>query len=321
MTGDISVSHESEIYNRVCKLLIVDKNNNAMDLSDLRIKFSIKHSGVLTPNVAEIQVYNLSEATAKQLSVTKEFNRIILQAGYIGNYGIIFQGNIKQVLIGRESGQDTFVTFLAGDGDRAYNYAIVNATVAAGSTQTDQLSQITSAFNAKGVNTGYMTDLPVAKLPRGKVMYGEAKKYLRKLSTTSDMTAFIQDEALVFIPKKAYLKYEQVILTSKTGMIGTPQQTTEGINVKSMLSPLYKIGGLVKLDNKSIEKFKINFSVPGSPANIPASISADGVYYILISEFEGDTRGQPWYSNLVCLNQDPSSSVFNSVQVNQGGGI
>ena len=41
-------------------------------------------------------------------------------------------GLIKQVRIGRENGTDTFLNIAAADGDKAYNFAVVNATLAAG---------------------------------------------------------------------------------------------------------------------------------------------------------------------------------------------
>lgn len=320
MSGEISItSTGSEMFDRVCNLYVSDKVGNAVDLSGLRIKFSIKRSDATTPNVADIVVYNLSDETVAKLSNTKEFTRVVLQAGYTANFGVIFQGNIKQLIRGRESGQDTFINILAGDGERAYNYSIVNSTLAAGSTQNDQVTHILNAMGEKGVSKGYVGDINSTKLPRGKVMYGESKKFLRKIAQTSSQTISIQDEALSILPKKSYTPGDAVVLTAKTGMIGTPQQTVDGIMVKSLLNPMYKIAGRVFLNNKSIEKYKLNLNVVGSAANIPASIDADGYYYILAAEHEGDTRGQPWYSSLTCLAIDPSSNYLNSVQVDYHG--
>jgi hypothetical protein len=98
-------------------------------------------------------------------------------------------------------------------------------------------------------------------------------------------------------------------------MIGAPQQTNEGVNVKCLLNPNIKIGGRIQIDNASIQAFKINLSVPNSAANIPAPLTADGVYYVLVAEHSGDTRGVEWYSNLICLNIDVTTNPINSVQV------
>lgn len=303
-------------YLRAFSLVVFGTDLNGLDLSELRCKFVVKRSDTMTPNVADIRVYNLEEKTA--IRIQQEFKRVILQAGYEGNYGVIFQGNIKQVIIGRESATDTFIDIVAGDGDRAYNFAIVNATVAAGGTQADQVQAAIGAMGPKGVTAGHLGDFPPEKLPRGKVMYGNARNYLLNSAQTTDKTWSIQDEKVTFVSKKSYLPGERVVLTSKTGMIGTPQQTNEGVNAKCLLNPMLKIGGRVEIDNKSIERLKINLTVPNSPANIPAPLTADGVYYLLVVEHQGDTRGVEWYSSLICLNVDVTSNPINSVQTNYG---
>ncbi len=263
--------------------------------------------------MADIRVYNLSEETAKQ--IRKEFTQVILEAGYEGNHGVIFQGNIKQVILGRESATDTFIDIIAGDGDRAYNFSIVNTTLAAGHTQADQLLAATNAMSLKGVTAGYNDLEPNVISSRGKVMYLNAKDALRNLAQSSGKNWSIQDEKINFLSKKSYLPGERVVLTSKTGMIGTPSQTNEGVNIKSLLNPLLKIGGRVQIDNDSIQRYKIDLSTPNSPANIPAPLTADGTYYLLVVEHEGDTRGVPWYSNMICLNMDVTTNPVNSVQV------
>ena len=84
--------NEAEQYLRTCKLIVYGSDLDGLDLSELRIKFSVKRSDTMTPNVADIRVYNLEEKTA--LRIRKEFTKVVLQAGYEGNYGVIFQGNI-----------------------------------------------------------------------------------------------------------------------------------------------------------------------------------------------------------------------------------
>lgn len=304
-------------FGRAFSLLVFGTDLQGLDLSQLRCKFVIKRSDTMTPNVADIRVYNVEETTA--LRIRNEFKKVILQAGYEGNYGVIFQGNIKQVILGRESATDTFIDIVAGDGDRAYNFAIVNSTIAAGATQGDQVNTAIGTMVSKGVSQGHIGDMPQEQLPRGKVMYGNSRNYLRDAAQTTDKSWSIQDEKVTFVSKKSYLPGERVVLTSKTGMIGTPNQTNEGVNIKCLLNPMIKIASRVEINNASVERFKINLSVPNSAANIPAPLTADGVYYVLVVEHSGDTRGVEWYSSLICLNVDVTSNPINAVQVGYGG--
>lgn len=303
-----------EQWLRKCTLLVSDRNGEGLDLSQLRIKFLVKRSDTQTPNMAEIRVYNLEDKTAQRIQ--KEFSKVVLQAGYESNFGVIFQGNVKQIIRGRENGTDTFIDIIAGDGDLSYNFAVVNTTLAAGTGQADQVNAAIGAMSKTGGTTaGNIGEMPANKLPRGKVMYGMSRDYLRQTAETTNKTWSIQDGKVQFVPTSSYLPGEAVVLTSKTGMIGTPQQTNEGINLQCLLNPKLKVGGRVQLDNDTVARLKIDLSQPLSPANIPAPITEDGVYYILVIECIGDTRGTEWYSKLTCLNLDVTANPINAVQV------
>lgn len=307
----MSSSTQSQQFGRKATLLVSNAQGQALDLSQLRIKFNVKRSGVMTPNVGDFRVYNLASETAELIK--KEFTKVIFQAGYLSNYGGVFSGNVKQVLDGRESATDTFVDIVAGDGDEAYNFAIVNTTLAAGSTQASQLNAAIGSMSSKGVTQGYTGALPANQLPRGKVMYGSAKTHIRSLADSAGFSWSIQDEKVVFLKQSTYLPGTLVVLNSKTGMVGTPQQTIEGIICKCLINPQLKIHGRVQIDNKTVEQYKLNQLVPGSAANTPVPLTNDGIYYVLVAEHTGDTRGVEWYTNLVLLNIDPSSNPLNSV--------
>lgn len=304
-------------FGRKCTLLVAKTSTGeALDLSALRIKFVVKRSDTLTPNCADIRVYNLNLETAHLIK--KEFSKVILQAGYESNYGVIFKGNIKQVILGRESQTDTFIDIIAGDGDLAYNFSIVNTTLAKGSTKAMQVVAASAPMAKNGVTPGFTGILPPGALPRGKVMYGAAKDHLRSIANSSGFGCSIQDEQINFVSQKGYLPGIVVTLNSQTGLIGTPQQTNAGVNCKCLLNPKLRINGQVLINESSIELLKINLSVPGTAASIPAPLSSDGIYSILVVEHSGDTRGNDWYSSLVTLNIDVTSNPLNAITVGAG---
>lgn len=280
-------------YIRQCKL-VVSKGGEGIDLSELRIVFSIKKEDAETPNAASIRVYNLSDSTAKRIK--DEFTHVTLEAGYKVNCGVIFDGNIKKVSYGRESNTDTFVDIEAGDGDEAYNFATVNRTLAAGSTQRQQIDAAAGEMTGKGVERGYTCDMPEKTLPRGKVMYGMARDYLRRSAQTTESTWSVQDGKLQFVKLTETLPGKAVLLNSKTGLIGIPELDDGGMRCDCLLNPTLKIGGKVKIDEASVK---------GS--NDTISTAADGVYRLLTVEHKGDTRGGDWYSSLTCLNVNESA--------------
>lgn len=321
----------SQQFLRTISLVVFDNNLNGIDLSKLRIKFSVKRSDTQTPNIADIRIYNLSQDQANSLfstlapktidtttGLTVNRGHVILQAGYVGNYGVIFQGNIKQIIIGRESATDTFVDLNCGDGDNAYNFAIVNTTLAKGSTAMDQLNAASASMKSYGVTLGNTGVMPPTQLPRGKVLFGNSRDCMRRISQSTNQSWSIQNQKITFIPKKSFLPGQIIELTSATGMIGTPQQTNTGVNVKCLLNPLIQMGGRIKINNASIQRYKLNLAVPLSAENTPAPLNADGVYYVFVAEYTGDTRGIEWYTTLSCLTVDITTNSLNSVQPGYG---
>jgi hypothetical protein len=303
-------------YLRQCSLVVGGAGGKGLELGALRVVFATHKVDFETPNHADIRVYNLAEATCARLG-TKEFTRIVLQAGYEGNCGLIFGGTIRQVRFGRENGVDTYADFLASDGDRAYNYAVVRATLAAGATQKDVAKTAAGAMAEHGVTQGYIPDLGGQALPRGQVMYGMARDYLRDVAHSTDTSWSIQDGKVQLVPKRGYLPGEAVKLTAETGLIGMPEQTEQGIMVRCLINPKLRVGGRIKLDNRSIIRFKQSLKI-GAFQKAPR-INKDGFYRILAIEWRGDTRGNDWYADLTCVGIDDSAPLLSKIVVSNGG--
>lgn len=296
-----------EQWLRKCSL-ILGGNSNGVDVSALRIDFTIKKTSVQTPNEAEIKVYNLSSETAAQIQ--REFSRVILQAGYQDNFAVIFDGTTKQVKTGRDNGTDTYLHIFASDGDTSYNFAVVNTTLAAGSTPTDHINAAAAPMAEHGTTVGHIGEVGGQKLARGKVMYGNSKDYLRQSAQSSDADWSIQDGKLQVIPIQGLLPTQAVLLNSKSGLIGTPEQTNDGIKIRSLLNPMLKIGGRIIVNNKDVQAATIseNKSTKSGgkkqPADKPATIADDGAYKIIQIEYNGDTRGNDWYCDIIAIDID-----------------
>ncbi|MDI2595029.1 hypothetical protein POF45_26930 [Pseudomonas sp. 681] len=307
-------------YLRQISLKVGDATD-ALDLSDMRIRFAVRRGDIATPNTADIRVYNLSDDTVKKIQ--KEFERVVLQAGYPGNYGTIFDGTIKQVRRGRESQTDTYIDITAADGDSAYNFGVMNVTLAGGSTAQDHLDQVLKSLASRGITMGESPELSPSKLPRGKVFYGMTRDFLDILGKTQDVSWSIQDRKLTLIPNNAYLPGDAVVVTSATGMIGLPEQNQNGINVRTLLNPGIRVGKRLKLDNTSIQKLRLN-PAPLGQASVDLSLiqirtDSDGFYKVLVANHYGDNRGNDWYTDTICISID--AAVTNGSMIKAGTGI
>jgi hypothetical protein len=305
--------------------LIVANDGTGLDLSEMRFKFRVSQSDNESPNTAVIRVYNLAPDTVRKITgrTPVEFTRVVLQAGYENAaYGVIFDGTIKQFRRGKENATDTYLDILAAVGDVEYNFGLCNATVAAGSTIAQRTELVAKQAgltlgNAGGAATG-------GTLPRGKVLWGMARAQMRCEAMNAGATWSIQDGKVDIVPLAGYLPGEAVVLSAATGLVGIPEQTEQGVTARCLLNPKLRIGGLVQIDNASINQtsqadlrasgFETAALTVGqlpfdkyAGVQLLADVTTDGFYRLYQVEYIGDTRGQEWYSELVGLAVDKSS--------------
>lgn len=310
-------------YLRKSSLLVGTAEGQGIDLSALRFRFSIHRGDIQTPNTALIRVYNVNDDTAKAVA-NKEFSRLIIQGGYEGNFGVLFDGEITQVRKGRESQTDTYLDFTAADGDSAYNFAFSALSLDASTTSSkDQVAAMLKSMAEHGITEGYIPDFPQNKLVRGKVLFGMTKDLMRCTAFNTSTNWSIQDGKLVMVPLSAYLPGEIPEINSGSGMIGFPEQTQNGVKVRCLLNPNLKIGQAIKLNNADIQQYAFGVGVGSAVSNLFASKSlktdADGLYYVMIAEHEGDSRGEAWYTDLLCLAVDATVPLSYKPKMNVTG--
>ena len=308
--------------------LPITEGNTGQILSEgLRMKFRTVAQDSNTPNHAEIDVYNLAATTAKRL-IAREFSYVILQAGYSqGRYGVIFQGQIKQALRYRENAADTVMRIFAADSDWAFNQAPITGDHALemprGSTAGDRQETIAQHLYINGVKPGDITAPAAGFLPRGKIMFGLAPALLDTTSAPYSQWS-IQNSNFQSVPLNGYRAGEAVVLNVHSGLVHMPVPTEDGVTFTCLLNPALKVRGLVKINNGDIntgepaagQSTGFGSQGEGNFVNYPgytdtkffAPTDDDGVYVVLVLEYEGDTRANAWYTHGTCMLLDQSSA-------------
>ena len=232
------------------KLVLIvypELSTKGLDLSAFRVKFAVQNADSDSPDNAYIRVYNLADNTISL--ITKEFNRVVLNAGYVesNNFGTIFQGTIKQFKIGKETPTEKYLDILAADGDIGFNQGIVNASLAKGQTPVQALDLLVGSMPQTGIDetaVSYINTVANFTNIRGQVLWGLSRARLHNIASTFDWTWSIQNGKVVLIPRTGYLGTTAVKINKDTGQIGMPEQTDEGIKVKCLLNSKIRIGGV-----------------------------------------------------------------------------
>lgn len=305
-------------FGRIGSLFVVTAKTT-IDLSALRFVFKSAQSERETPNNLRVRVYNLAASTKARIKA--EGLRVVLQAGYqSGPAGVIFTGEIRQFGDGREDAKSTYLDILASDGDTGYQYAFMAQSFAHGTKLSDMVDASIATMAPYGVNRGQVNyDGTGGILPRGKVLFGLSRAMLRSAMQNTGATWSISNGKVNIIDLRGYLPGEAVVLNSTTGLVGRVEQTVDGMAAKCLINPKIQPGGLLKIDNKSINTTTAAKPLGGDPnaPQIPfdsykglqryASIAGDGLYRVFVAEHSGDSRGQEWYTEIVALAVNPTT--------------
>ncbi|MGJ0637872.1 phage protein [Xenorhabdus bovienii] len=304
----------SKQWLRECSLIVADEQGEGIDLSELKIKFNITRPSFAYPATGIFKIYNLNNETREKVR-KNEYKIIKFSAGYRGNSGQIFFGQIQYTYTGRDSPTDTYVVIQAQDGDQPYNDAVVNITISSGYTQEDVDRLLMRDIEKYGIHAGLRPEFQKTVAPRGKVFFGMHRDELSNLAKQNGADWRYEDGQCHIIPKRTYLT-EAVVLTYKTGLIGMPEQTIGGgINVKCLINPKIRPGTLIRLDNKSINMAGKSTGViasGNSDKEMPAPIDADGDYVVINVNYFGDTRENTWYMELICVAKSDQTLLNQS---------
>ncbi|QUG75965.1 hypothetical protein GKQ23_13595 [Erwinia sp. E602] len=345
----------SKNWMRNFELQLLDDNGNGVSLSDMKVNFNIQKTPATIFNgfVGDFKIYNLSAITQNRI-MKKEFTRIRVIAGYDGNpddegrypdrnTGMIFNGDIRFTITGKDNITDTWVLLQCIDSWEGHLYAGVRTTVAAGWKHRDLFELGMRSYSPFNISEGIVPDMPETVFPRGRTIVSRTSDLMYRLAGQCKANWWYENNQVHILPETRYLD-TAVVLSANTGLIGMPQQTLgAGVNVRCLINPNIKLGGLIKLDQASVYRASLgveqiagaqgaggrleetttdgNRYVEGLTGSQPAAINTDGDYIVGSIDYTGDTRGQAWYMDLLCLAkgaaEKQSQATINKVYTDQ----
>jgi hypothetical protein len=292
----------------------------------LKVTFEVNAASESYPNSAKIRIYNAAPTTVNA-AVSKGYDTVTLQAGYGNQSAIIFQGTIVQFKFGKESNVDSYLELLAVDGYFFHNYAFMSMSVELPITQGQKVKYIADGssiaiplsqnsqtlIDATKPLTGDAAQTYGGILPRGVVQWGMSKQFLDETSSTVQGQWSIQNGILTFTPVSSYSPTTAIVVNSGTGMIGIPEATDGGINVTMLLNPLVRPGSILQISSYDIAQAQNVGSIApnllqGGYLPPVAQVSQGLGYYLVFGvNHRGDTRGEDWLTEAICLAIDPSN--------------
>jgi hypothetical protein len=304
LTGFVEIPNE--YYGRKWKILVElndgkfigdEHEGTSIDFSDFKVTFNCAHDIQNSLQTATVTIYNLNAETERL--ILSQGIRVYIEAGYVNPklYGRIHYGNIRQVNRGTLNGTDKYIKIdTIKDPNRIiWGSAVISAL--RGSNYRQLIDRVAAANNLE------VGDVPPnwgedKKLSRGFSNFGSTKDLVSGIAASTNSIINIEDGKLNIIDVSQPYPGEAYDLNYKTGLIDTPQQTKEGVIVKTLINPQIKLNSWFHLNNEDIIAADVGFmELPNKPMDI------DGLYRIIKQEFSGDTRGNDWYCTHTCFTQ------------------
>lgn len=344
----------SKNWMRHFELQLLNPAGEGITLSDLKVTFNIEKmpNTIFNGFVGNFKVFNLSPETQNRI-MGKEFSRIRVIAGYDGdkdakgnypdrNVGLIFNGDIRFTITGKDNITDSWVLLQCIDSWEGHLNASVKTTVAAGWTYADLFDLGMKSYRPYDISTGSVAQMPATVFPRGRVIFKSTNALMYDIAQKCDANWWYENNQVNIVPQAKYIQ-EAVVLNANTGLVSQPQQTMgAGVNVRCLINPNIKLGGLIRLNQGSVYRTSLsneqiagtqgaggrltetegggNYSVNGITGSQPASINTDGDYIVGSIDYTGDTRGQAWYMDLLCLAKG-GADLQSTSTLNKSAGV
>ena len=226
----------------------------------LDLEFTVPFDDDMEPNEAEVIIYNLSDSTIQQL---KRGSVITIEAGYKGDTGVLFCGNICKAQTTYEDA-DRVTTLKAVDD--IVSHTIESISYAAGTKASYILKQLIGK-----------TGLPIAvfKVRRdhtykdSQTVDGDLAENIKKYATVCGISVYVSNGKIYarHIKEGDNLSFN---VSSDTGMIGSPSPYTEevsaedfketinGYEVEMLLQHRLYAGAVVNLKSRGVNgKYRV----------------------------------------------------------------
>lgn len=276
----------SRLFDRTASLTITG-NGEARTMTGLRIMFQARKTrGADTPNYLTAQVFNPAPATrqaALDTGATME-----LSAGYGGENILVSRAEIDFAIVDRAP-PDIVLDIEGQEGLRKLRETTISISHASGSSVQTVLDEIVGRL---GIDVRPIEADLSAALRGGFTHVGKASRALDDLMARVRGSWSIQNGELLILPETGQIEPgEAFVLSPQSGLIASPvpveeQTSTDRQDIEPRIG--YRVTSLL---NAAIE--------PGDVIKIEAT-DVEGFFAVDEIEHRGDTRGQEWYSNIVC---------------------
>lgn len=279
-----------KLLNRSCTVTVgtVQIQNVGAQIG-LDVWFSIRRSlKAKEPNTCDLRLYNLSDGSRKAIEqsgqalpgaatapgTTSKVVPVQIVAGYVGATTTLFLGEMRTGQTVTD-GPDGVTELTTGDGDQAAILARSTASFAKGGNAYNVSLQLLKDMGIGNGNLATVAEVLKGSplFNQGVVLKGNSLQHLIDIARSCALEVSIQNGVAQWTPLGQPLQGEATLLSSDTGLIGSPTVDTKGVlSFECLMLPGIKPGAPVQMQAKYLQ----------------------GLYRIVSVETEGSSFGNDW---------------------------
>lgn len=272
-------------YDRKYKLTLQGVGLDLTIALPFTIDFDIQRNNYSSVNYASIRIYNLSQIHRNQIIHDQydysPFNilKVTLQAGYGDGpqWPVIFSGNATRAWSVRQ-GVDFITTIQAFDGGDAYQNAVSNIQVPAGTAQRDVMLALLGDLLPYGVSIGAVSEFD-GSLAKGASYSGNTISLVRELSNGN---LFIDNLRANILKPGDVIAGEILTINAQSGLLGTPVKEQQFLLLEMLFEPRVAVGTQVLLQAATAETYNGYHEVVGTQhrGTISAAVCGDAITFL-----------------------------------------
>lgn len=252
----------ADLFDRRAILQVGDRR-----IEGLRVGFTIEKKAAREPNKASIQINNLSTTTKALLDEVGKL--VILEVGYREQFGAIFVGQTYRVNHEKTAG-DGITTIEAADGGEDVSVAKGAWSFGKGASSAAIVRSLVAGLGVP-LSTASRINPSSPTMPRGWAFAGLAADGLERITAANSLSWSIQDgQVLILDDAVVGDGVEAVLLTSGTGMIGSPVEgeadkktKRRRFSVRCLIQPRIRPQRMVQIVSVDNPKLSGNYLVVG----------------------------------------------------------
>lgn len=272
------------LFNRVVQTKIGKSIGEGIDVTELRVSFTIDKAIDSTSNSGQISIYNMAENTRNQI---RELDDVItISAGYADDAGakLMFVGDVLKINH-KFRAPDIISEIEAGDGAKTLREKRISISFKEGSEVKNVLGDIASKLE---VTLRPLPDDITGEYTHGFSFTGAAKDALTKVCEKVDLEWSIQNNELQILKRRTATKVVPKLINYETGLLEAPEKLSDlkANLIEDQPKPGYSLRMLLLPD---IE--------PGQTVNIDAGL-VSGLYRVDRVTHIGDNEGFDFITTL-----------------------